>query len=71
MLCTEFSRRSASRSSASLEMDEADCGYILSLNLYNKGNGKSASCNIRAQWLHQTHNINPAILQKEQAPTNS
>lgn len=38
MLYTEFSRQSASMNSASLEVDEVDCGYILSLNLYNKGN---------------------------------
>lgn len=38
MLHTEFSRESASMNSASLEVDEVDCGYILSLNLYDKGN---------------------------------
>lgn len=40
MLCTEFSRVSASMSSASLEVDEVDRGSILSLNLCIKGNWK-------------------------------
>lgn len=38
ILCTQFSRLSAIMSSASFKVDEVDYGYILSLNLYNKGN---------------------------------
>jgi len=40
VLCTEFNRLSASKSSTSLEVDEVDNGYILLLNLYNKQNWK-------------------------------
>lgn len=38
MLYPEFNRLSAIMSSASFKVDEIDYGYILSLNLYNKGN---------------------------------